>query len=86
MRNLTAKQQARLDSKLTTGAIRESTKVNNLKCEKETLIRNIYKNEDLTQNQKMEKIRQLEITYAEKIKRIDVGSVPLWYKRKFGSL
>ena len=78
-------QQFRYNASLgTAGYNKEAGKVNDMKGDKEVSIRNVLKNQELTSDQKKQKIRDIEMSFAQNMARIDPGSVPLWYKRKFG--
>ena len=66
------------------GYNKEMVKINNMKGDKELSIRNVLKNKDLSSDQKKQKIRDIEMSFAQRLAKADPGSVPLWYKRKFG--
>ena len=66
------------------GYNKETVKINEMKGNKEVSIRTILKDKDLSPKQKQQKIRDIEMSYAQSLAKADPGSVPLWYRRKFG--
>ena len=68
------------------GYNKEMLKINDMKGDKEVSIRAILKDKDLTPNQKQQQIRDIEMSCAQKLAKTDPGSVPLWYRRKFGKI